>query len=496
MIEAGWRAAYGESVEAATQAPDDAAAPAAKGDDEAEQALPALTVGQEVSCLVRRGARQAHQAAGPLLGGHAAAGHGDRRQAGRRRRGRRGHEGRRHRHAGHPRRHHRAPGRRRVRRARGPQPARHREGRRPDQDARRPRADEPELTGRWEQRLNRIERGEEQAQEFRDEIDGFTREVVAWFADKERGDLRDRARRRSRPAPPRAARARSSSTPRATAATRTTARTTRAAATRSGSSRTGARSRATRRSSTSPPGARARTSRASARSSAPAPPPAAAARSSSARAATAARAGRAAPRPGCGYVIWKKVRGQKGEVDAETARQMVAARRDQRGAGRRQGADRRLPHARLRRPDRREQPRLRLHELEEPQEPRLRLRHLEAREGPRGDPRGGHRAPRGGPRGGRRRSPRWPRPRDEPGGGAPRSSPSARTWGYSRSSGPGGQRRDKTETRAELTVRRGRPGRPPRARSPRACARPWASTSGRCGSPARPSARASATARW
>ena len=132
----------------------------------------------------------------------------------------------------------------------------------------------PELTGRWEQRLNRIERGEEQAaRTSAHEIDGFTREVVAWFADKERGDLRDRARRRSPPAPPRAARARSSSTPRATAATRTTARTTRAAATRSGSSRTGARSPATRPSSTSPPGARARTSRASARSSAPCPTP-------------------------------------------------------------------------------------------------------------------------------------------------------------------------------------------------------------------------------
>lgn len=29
------------------------------------------------------------------------------------------------------------------------------------------------------------------------------------------------------------------------------------------------------------------------------------------------------------------------------------------------------------------------------------------------------------------------------------------SWGYSRSSGPGGQRRDHTETRAELTVRSG-----------------------------------------
>ena len=103
---------------------------------------------------------------------------------------------------------------------------------------------------------------------------------------------------------------------------------------------------------------------------------------------------------GCGYVIWKKVRGQKGEVDAETARQMVARGETNAVAGRRQGAHRPLRHARLPRRDRREQPRLRVHELEEPQEPGLRLRHLEAREGPRGDPRGGHRAARGGPRGG------------------------------------------------------------------------------------------------
>lgn len=48
----------------------------------------------------------------------------------------------------------------------------------------------PELTGRWEQRLNRIERGEERAEDFRREIDSFTREVVEWFADKERDDLR------------------------------------------------------------------------------------------------------------------------------------------------------------------------------------------------------------------------------------------------------------------------------------------------------------------
>ncbi len=48
----------------------------------------------------------------------------------------------------------------------------------------------PELTGRWEQRLNRIERGEERHDDFRRDVEGFSREVVAWFADKERDDLR------------------------------------------------------------------------------------------------------------------------------------------------------------------------------------------------------------------------------------------------------------------------------------------------------------------
>jgi DNA topoisomerase-3 len=48
----------------------------------------------------------------------------------------------------------------------------------------------PELTGRWEQRLNRMERGEERHEDFRRDVEGFTREVVSWFADKGRDDLR------------------------------------------------------------------------------------------------------------------------------------------------------------------------------------------------------------------------------------------------------------------------------------------------------------------
>jgi len=48
----------------------------------------------------------------------------------------------------------------------------------------------PELTGQWEQRLNRIERGEEQHDAFHHDVEQFTRGIVDWFADKERDDLR------------------------------------------------------------------------------------------------------------------------------------------------------------------------------------------------------------------------------------------------------------------------------------------------------------------
>jgi len=47
-----------------------------------------------------------------------------------------------------------------------------------------------ELTGQWEQRLNRIQRGEESHEAFRHDVEGFTRDVVTWFADKDRENLR------------------------------------------------------------------------------------------------------------------------------------------------------------------------------------------------------------------------------------------------------------------------------------------------------------------
>ncbi len=48
----------------------------------------------------------------------------------------------------------------------------------------------PALTGDWEARLARIERGEEARDAFMRDIEAFTRDVVTWFADKDRAVMR------------------------------------------------------------------------------------------------------------------------------------------------------------------------------------------------------------------------------------------------------------------------------------------------------------------
>jgi DNA topoisomerase III len=48
----------------------------------------------------------------------------------------------------------------------------------------------PELTGQWEQRLNEIQRGTQRHQDFRKDVVDFTRDVVMWFADKDKENLR------------------------------------------------------------------------------------------------------------------------------------------------------------------------------------------------------------------------------------------------------------------------------------------------------------------
>ena len=190
MIEAGWRAAYGESVGAAPRAAEGTDAPATKPPDEDEQSLPALAVGQAVTCLsaealAKRTKPPGRFSEGTLLRAMETAGklvEDDEAAEAMKDAG-----------IGTP-------------ATRAATIERLVDAEYIEREGRGLRATEkgiglvtmlgdhvltsPELTGRWEQRLNRIERGEEQASEFRGEIDGFTREVVAWFADKERADLR------------------------------------------------------------------------------------------------------------------------------------------------------------------------------------------------------------------------------------------------------------------------------------------------------------------
>lgn len=182
LIEAGWRAVYGEEAK-------DEQAPA-KGEDEKEQSLPALATGQAVSCteataLAKQTKPPAKYSEGTLLRAMETAGKlvDDDEAA----------EAMKDAGIGTP-------------ATRAATIERLIDADYVEREGRALRATEkgiglvkmlgdhlltsPELTGRWEQRLNRIERGEEQAEEFRREIDGFTREVVAWFGDKERDDLR------------------------------------------------------------------------------------------------------------------------------------------------------------------------------------------------------------------------------------------------------------------------------------------------------------------
>ena len=190
MIDAGWRAAYGESVGGSTAVDDEAPASAAKPEDEAEQSLPALAVGQVVSCvsaeaLAKRTKPPGRYSEGTLLRSMETAGklvEDDEAAEAMKDAG-----------IGTP-------------ATRAATIERLVDAEYVEREGRGLRATEkgiglitmlgdhvltsPELTGRWEQRLNRIERGEERAEDFRKEIDGFTREVVEWFADKERGDLK------------------------------------------------------------------------------------------------------------------------------------------------------------------------------------------------------------------------------------------------------------------------------------------------------------------
>ncbi len=184
MIEAGWRAVYGEEA--------DVASTSAKGKDESEkdQKLPQLTQGQAVTCtesesLAKQTKPPARYSEGTLLRAMETAGKlvDDDEAA----------EAMKDAGLGTP-------------ATRAATIERLIDADYVERDGRSLRATEKgigliqmlgdhvltkaELTGRWEQRLNRIQRGEESHDDFRRDVEAFTGDVVTWFADKDRDDLR------------------------------------------------------------------------------------------------------------------------------------------------------------------------------------------------------------------------------------------------------------------------------------------------------------------
>jgi DNA topoisomerase III len=183
MVEAGWRAVYGEEA-------DDTRGPAPGEDEEREQSLPPLREGEDVACetaeaLAKRTKPPARYNEGTLLRAMETAGRlvKDDEAA----------EAMKDAGLGTP-------------ATRAATIERLIDAGYVEREGRQLRATEkgvglvtmlgdhaltkPALTGQWEQRLNRIQRGEERHEDFRRDVEGFTREVVAWFGDKERSNLR------------------------------------------------------------------------------------------------------------------------------------------------------------------------------------------------------------------------------------------------------------------------------------------------------------------
>ncbi len=322
MIEAGWRAAYGES--AGAPAPTGDETPAPKADDEAEQSLPALEVGQVVTCsaaeaLAKRTKPPGRFSEGTLLRAMETAGklvEDDEAAEAMKDAG-----------IGTP-------------ATRAATIERLVDADYVEREGRSLRATEkgiglikmlgdhlltsPELTGRWEQRLNRIERGEEQPEEFRTEIDGFTREVVAWFADKERADLKIE-REPLAPCPTEGCEGQIVEYPKSYGCNSYHGKDDPGCGYtlwKQQNGRTITRDEALEHVAA---GRSSKDLEDEREIIGMCPTPDCGGQIIERTKSYGCTSWRSRSEPGCGYVIWKRVRGQKGEVDAEAARAMVSA---------------------------------------------------------------------------------------------------------------------------------------------------------------------------
>jgi DNA topoisomerase-3 len=315
MIEAGWRSVYGEEVAAG---PD-----SQKGEEEAEQSLPVLAVGQQVDCpeaeaLAKRTKPPARYSEGTLLRAMETAGKlvDDDEAA----------EAMKDAGIGTP-------------ATRAATIERLVDAEYVEREGRSLRATEkgvglirmlgdhlltrPELTGRWEQRLNRIERGEEEAEGFRREIDAFTREVVDWFADKERGDLRVE-REPLAPCPTPGCEGQIVEYPKSYGCNTYRGKDDPGCGYTLWKQQNGHTMTREEALEHIAAGRSSKDIEATRETLGTCPTPGCGGQIVERTRSYGCTSWKSRTEPGCGYVIWKRVRGQKGEVDPETARAMIA----------------------------------------------------------------------------------------------------------------------------------------------------------------------------
>jgi DNA topoisomerase-3 len=319
LIEAGWRAAYGE--EGSADAPADAAN--GKGDEESEQSLPQLAVGDAVTCteaqaLAKQTKPPSRYSEGTLLRAMETAGKlvDDDEAA----------EAMKDAGIGTP-------------ATRAATIERLVDAEYVEREGRALRATEkgvglvrmlgdhvltsPELTGRWEQRLNRIERGEERAEDFRHEIDDFTRQVVAWFGDKERGDLRIE-REPLAPCPTPGCEGQVVEYPKSYGCNTYHGKDDPGCGYTLWKQQNGHTITREEALEHIRAGRSSKDLEQQREVIGPCPTPGCGGEIVERTKSFGCTSWKSRTEPGCGYVIWKKVRGQKGEVDVETARAMVA----------------------------------------------------------------------------------------------------------------------------------------------------------------------------
>jgi DNA topoisomerase III len=182
----------------------------------------------------------------------------------------------------------------------------------------------PELTGQWEQRLNEIQRGTQRHQDFRSDVEDFTRDVVLWFADKDKEDLRVE-RRELAPCPTPGCEGHIVEYPKSYGCNSYKSKTETGCGYTLWKQANGKTLTLEQALEYIAEGKSSKDLVEERETLGTCPTPDCGGEIIERTRSYGCTSWKSRTETGCGFVIWKRVRGQKGEVDADAARQMVAA---------------------------------------------------------------------------------------------------------------------------------------------------------------------------